>query len=87
MATTYNFRQCNIIINIICASISPRCPQRCSYVVDTFERRNANVSDKKALKEMYMAQSVDYNIFYRATAILFWWDFAAGTGEKSNIDR
>ena len=60
----------------------PDAYKRCSYVVDTFERRNANVSDKKALKEMYMAQSVDYNVFYRATAILFWWDFAAGTWGK-----
>lgn len=60
----------------------PDAYKRCAYVVDTFERRNANVSDKKALKEMYMAQSVDYNIFYRATAILFWWDFAAGTWGK-----
>ena len=41
------------------------------------------------LREKYTAQSADSNVFYRATALLFWKDFAGrfwGSDEGKSID-
>ncbi len=69
----------------------PEAGKRCAYVIDTFKAQNENVTDKKALGVKYRAQSTDFNVFYRATAILFWKDFGAGhwgrdQGRSINLD-
>jgi uncharacterized protein (DUF2252 family) len=46
-------------------------------VVDLFTERDANETHKE-LRKQYAVQSADYNVFYRATAHIFWLDFAAG---------
>ena len=63
----------------------PEARRRCRYVVDAFESRNGGPSSsssspdaKKALGDKYRAQSADSNVFYRATALLFWRDFGSG---------
>ena len=41
------------------------------------------------LREKYAAQSTDSNVFYRATALLFWKDFAGrywGSDEGKSLD-
>jgi len=41
------------------------------------------------LREKYTAQSTDSNVFYRATALLFWKDFAGrywGSDEGKSLD-
>ena len=63
----------------------PEAYQRCDYVIQTFEDQNVGVSHD-FLKEKYVAQSVDPNVFYRATALLFWKDFGGGHwGEDQNM--
>lgn len=56
----------------------PSAHRRCEYVTDTFELQNADAHDKAKLKRKYAAQSADVNVFYRATALLMWQDFARG---------
>jgi uncharacterized protein (DUF2252 family) len=51
--------------------------KRCEWVVDLFTERNAGDTHKK-LRKQYAAQSADYNVFYRATAHIFWLDLVAG---------
>lgn len=63
----------------------PVAQKRCDYVTQTFEDQNVGVSHD-FLKEKYWAQSVDPNVFYRATALLFWKDFGGGHwGEDQNM--
>ncbi|KAL3773051.1 hypothetical protein ACHAW5_000468 [Stephanodiscus triporus] len=69
----------------------PEAYERCAYVKDTFKKHNVGVDDKSVLGEMYQVQSADFNVFYRATAILFWKDFGAGhwgrdQGRSINLD-
>ena len=69
----------------------PEAYERCAYVKDTFKKHNVGVDDKSVLGEMYQVQSSDFNVFYRATAILFWKDFGAGhwgrdQGRSINLD-
>jgi hypothetical protein len=69
----------------------PEAGKRCAYVIDTFRAQNENFTDKRALGVKYRAQSTDFNVFYRATAILFWKDFGAGhwgrdQGRSINLD-
>ena len=62
----------------------PEAHKRCEYVIQTFEDQNVGVSHD-FLKEKYIAQSVDPNVFYRATALLFWKDFGGKHwGEDQN---
>ena len=56
----------------------PRPQKRCPYVIQTFQQQNEGVADLHFLREKYAAQSVNPNVFYRATALLFWKDFGAG---------
>jgi len=59
----------------------PEARRRCGYVVDAIKARSGNedgAADNKVLGDKYAAQSADYNVFYRATAILFWRDFGSG---------
>lgn len=56
----------------------PEARKRCLYVIETFEEQNEDVTDLAFLREKYRAQSADSNVFYRATARLFWQDFGAG---------
>lgn len=51
---------------------------RCPYVIQTFQDLNEGVTDMSLLRDKYITQSVDYNVFYRATALLFWKDFGSG---------
>ncbi|KAL3821950.1 hypothetical protein ACHAXA_004438 [Cyclostephanos tholiformis] len=69
----------------------PEAYERCPYVVQTFEDLNKGVMDMGFLREKYIAQSVDANVFYRATALLFWKDFGNGRwgseqGKSINLD-
>jgi uncharacterized protein (DUF2252 family) len=56
----------------------PESYNRCSYVIQTFQDLNEGVTDMSLLRDKYITQSVDYNVFYRATALLFWKDFGSG---------
>ena len=51
---------------------------RCPYVIQTFQDLNEGVTDMSLLRDKYITQSTDYNVFYRATALLFWKDFGSG---------
>jgi uncharacterized protein (DUF2252 family) len=51
--------------------------KRCDWVMARFAERDAEVSDED-LAARYPAQSVDFNVFYRATAHIFWKDFVDG---------
>ncbi len=55
----------------------PTPEKRCSYVIDTFEQQNEGF-DQDFLREKYKVQSADPNVFYRATALIFWQDFGTG---------
>ncbi len=46
----------------------PEAYERCSYVIQTFDDLNMGVTDMDYLREKYTTQSVDANVFYRATA-------------------
>ena len=66
----------------------PVAQKRCDYVIQTFEDQNIGVSHD-FLKDKYLAQSVNPNIFYRATALLFWKDFGGkhwGEDQNKSID-
>lgn len=60
----------------------PTPEQRCAYVVDTFEKQNEGF-DEDFLRNKYQVQSADPNVFYRATALLFWQDFGTGIWGKN----
>jgi Uncharacterized protein conserved in bacteria (DUF2252) len=55
----------------------PAALSQCEWVMDQFHQRDLG-SPPDDLRQRYLAQSVDLNIFYRATAHLFWQDFAKG---------
>eukprot|EP00573_Skeletonema_grethae_P001277 CAMPEP_0201687234 /NCGR_PEP_ID=MMETSP0578-20130828/1383_1 /ASSEMBLY_ACC=CAM_ASM_000663 /TAXON_ID=267565 /ORGANISM="Skeletonema grethea, Strain CCMP 1804" /LENGTH=696 /DNA_ID=CAMNT_0048171375 /DNA_START=120 /DNA_END=2210 /DNA_ORIENTATION=- len=59
----------------------PTPAKRCDYVIDTFEQQNEG-SDQDFLREKYKVQSADPNVFYRATALVFWQDFGTGMWGK-----
>ena len=48
--------------------------QRCEWVVDLFTEKYKG-RDEEELKTQYAIQSADSNVFYRATANIFWIDF------------
>lgn len=52
----------------------PEPQRRCPWVAETFRQRDAGESYPD-LQAKYAAQSVDLNVFYRATAHIFWKDF------------
>ena len=56
----------------------PEAHERCPYVIETFDQQNEGVTNMDFLREKYKAQSIDPNVFYRATALLFWKDFGSG---------
>lgn len=60
------------------AIILPVAKERCDYVIGTFEEQNKDVTNMEFLEGKYEKQAVDPNVFYRATAILFWQDFGRG---------
>jgi len=63
----------------------PEAHKRCPHVIDTFACQNKGVTNLGFLREKYHAQSADPNVFYRATALLFWKDFGAGVwGREQN---
>jgi uncharacterized protein (DUF2252 family) len=55
----------------------PEPKKRCEWVQDLFQEKNAGVPSDELLKQ-YVAQSIDANVFFRATAQLFWQDFSNG---------
>jgi uncharacterized protein (DUF2252 family) len=55
----------------------PLVEKRCDWVMEQFAERDAGISDEE-LRTRYQTQSVDANVFYRATASLFWKDFVNG---------
>ncbi|CAB9519586.1 Uncharacterized protein conserved in bacteria (DUF2252) [Seminavis robusta] len=57
--------------------VSPAVKPRCSWVMDQFRKRDEGTPPLD-LEQRYVAQSEDPNVFYRATAHIFWQDFAAG---------
>jgi len=52
----------------------PAIKKRCDWVVERFLERDAGDSPEE-LYEKHNAQATDFNVFYRATANLFWHDF------------
>jgi uncharacterized protein (DUF2252 family) len=50
---------------------------RCKWVVNLFTERDAGKTHKE-LRKQYAVQAADFNVFYRATAHIFWLDFVAG---------
>jgi len=50
--------------------------ERCDFVVDIFESKNRGLP-RHEIAESYSKQCVDANVFYRATASIFWQDFVA----------
>ena len=71
--------------------VIPSAYKRCPYVIDIFELENAGITDNEFLHAKYLTQSTDMNVFYRATCLLFWKDFAAGhwgreQGRSINLD-
>ena len=55
-------------------NVPPIAQRRCEWVVNMFNEKDAGKSDAQ-LREEYAVQSVDSNVFYRATANIFWVDF------------
>lgn len=63
---------------------SPHIAQkRCDWVMARFDERDEGTPPDD-LKSRYIAQAVDPNVFYRATAHIFWLDFAQSL-EQYNI--
>ena len=56
----------------------PQAHKRCPWVVHLFTNRYSHVP-RQYLRQQYIVQSQDFNVFYRATAQIFWLDFAGGT--------
>ena len=60
--------------------------QRCEWVVDLFTEKYKG-RDEEELKTQYAIQSADSNVFYRATANIFWIDFVKnGWHERIKFD-
>lgn len=58
---------------------APTPQSRCSHIINVFQQRaEAFGVPRSVLVEEYQVQSVDYNVFFRATAQIFWLDFAGG---------
>lgn len=55
--------------------------QRCEWVVDIFTRKYAGRS-REELCTQYAVQAADPNVFYRATAEIFWRDFKINSWGK-----
>lgn len=55
----------------------PPAQPRCDWVMNVFAERDAGTPPED-LEITYKAQCVDPNVFYRATAHIFWKDFALG---------
>jgi uncharacterized protein (DUF2252 family) len=62
----------------ISSSLLPVPALRCSWVEAMFEERDGSDPTGTRLNETYTAQSTDFNVFYRATAHIFWTDYATG---------
>jgi len=60
----------------------PTPEKRCTYVIDTFEQQSQGF-DQDFLREKYKVQSANPNVFYRATALVFWQDFGTGMWGKN----
>jgi hypothetical protein len=61
--------------------VPPTPQRRCRWVEFTFRQRDEGESEAD-LRDKYVAQSQDLNVFYRATAHIFWKDFVLnGWGE------
>jgi uncharacterized protein (DUF2252 family) len=60
-------------------AVLPEPALRCAWVEGMFEERDgSDPPGSTRLKETYAAQSTDFNVFYRATAHIFWSDYATG---------
>jgi hypothetical protein len=65
----------------------PEAEKRCDHIIGTFQERDVGTLDdfdpeQEDLFTKYLAQTTDENVFYRATAHVFWKDFALkGWGE------
>lgn len=55
----------------------PTAKERCDFVMERFAERDVGLADED-LSIRYQVQSEDPNIFYRATAHVFWNDFVLG---------
>ena len=66
-------------------AVPPTPSKRCQWVIDSFVEKDGPDPDGKILGERYKAQSLDYNIFYRATAHIFWKDFSNEWGNLSRL--
>lgn len=65
-------------------AVPPEPSKRCQWVIDRFEEKDGPDPNGTLLGDTYRAQSVDYNVFYRATAHIFWKDFS---NEWGNLPR
>ena len=66
---------------------APEAKSRCEWVVNIFTDHDRGKS-KEELQEQYEIQSQDSNIFYRATAEIFWFDFVQnGWGELVQFEN
>lgn len=64
-------------------SILPTPASRCEWVQAAFAERDGLDPNATDLGETYAIQSVDFNVFYRATAHLFWYDYVGAWGAYS----
>jgi len=51
--------------------------KRCAWVIDLFQQNNKHKSPQQ-IEDTFQLQSTDANVFYRATAGIFWRDFVLG---------
>jgi uncharacterized protein (DUF2252 family) len=56
---------------------TPEVRTRCEWVVEQFRKRDIDYTPAQ-LRYRYETQSTDANVFYRATAHIFWNDFVSG---------
>jgi Uncharacterized protein conserved in bacteria (DUF2252) len=57
-------------------TLYPKAEKRCDWVIAQFQQRDAERSgEPEQLRQQYAAQDGSVNIFYRATANIFWRDF------------
>lgn len=54
--------------------------RRCSAVQEMFVERDGS-DPQNLLGDMYKKQSTDFNVFYRATAHIFWYDYVGEWGD------
>eukprot|EP00978_Attheya_sp_CCMP212_P043006 scaffold272977_cov51-Attheya_sp.AAC.1 len=55
----------------------PQAYDRCDHVIELCAPQEYEEEHKEELQEKYSVQSENFNLFFRATARLFWLDFAA----------